>query len=103
MSTCTGCGTEMTDDDILSGSDVYAEMASGRDRGDILSSYSGIRYGSSTVFCSECLDSPSECGRCGGTGVEDSDSDSGDDPVACPECDGTGTTKPDILRDSCRF
>lgn len=106
MVECTKCSKQI-DEDVLPGSKVYGKLAGSEDRDDILSAYSGIQYGTSTVYCTECLDTPRECNQCGGTGVtetsEDSSGDEAESEIACPKCDGTGTTKPEILRGSCRF
>jgi hypothetical protein len=101
MTACLSCGSEI-DADILSGSDVYGELASGNDRDDLLSAYDGIRYGRETVICAACLDAPSECHECGGTGDPRTDGAGTVAAESCPECDGTGTTRPDLLRNCCK-
>ncbi len=97
MSVCTKCDGDIDDDELLSSSEVYGEMASGNDRDDLLASYTGIMYGPDTVLCAECLDTPSECPKCGGAGTIQTVGDR-TDTESCPECDGTGTTKPNLLR-----
>ena len=103
MLECVKCHVQLDEDAVLSGSKVYPKMAGGEDRDDILAAYSGVRYGTSTTYCSECLDTPRECNQCGGTGVAGDDSEATEASDPCPECDGTGTTKPKVLRDACRF
>ena len=107
MIRCTRCGTPLDDSRVLAGKNVYAEMAGGNDRDAILSAYDGIEYSRKTALCADCLDTPSDCGNCGGTGVVGTGGGSRDDAPAdtepCPVCDGTGRKKPDILRDSCRL
>lgn len=103
MLECVRCETHLEDGAVLSGSKVYAKLAGGEDRDEILAAYSGIKYGTSTTYCSECLDTPRECEACGGSGVGGDDSEDTGASEPCPECDGTGTTKPKILRDACRF
>lgn len=102
MSTCTTCGGEIDDESLLSGSDVYGEMAGGNDRDDLLATYGGIRYGRESVLCAACLDTPTECPVCAGTGDVRTDGDGAERTEQCPECDGTGTTKPDLLRNCCK-
>lgn len=86
MTTCTNCGGEI-DGTLLPGADVYGEMARGNDRDDILAA---------------CLDEPSTCPDCDGTGTLDADGDGDATAESCSTCEGTGTTKPDLLRTCCR-
>ena len=99
MTVCTKCNDNIDDGSLLSGTEVYGELASGTDREDLLDTYSGIRYGRETVICATCLDAPADCPQCDGAG-ELSAADGTTEP--CPECDGTGTTKPDLLRNCCK-
>jgi DnaJ-class molecular chaperone len=100
VTTCTNCGGGI-DGTLLPGTDVYAEMARGNDREDILEAYSGIRY-KNTAFCAACLDDPSACPDCDGTGTLDTGSGGDTATESCSTCEGTGTTKPDLLRTCCR-
>lgn len=102
MTVCTKCSDEIDDGTLLAGTDVYGEMAGGNDRDDLLAAYNGIRYGRETVICAECLDTPSECRKCDGTGEVLTDDDETTAAESCLECNGTGTTKPDLLRNSCK-
>ena len=102
MTVCTRCSDSIDDGTLLSGSEVYGELASGTDREELLDTYSGIRYGRETVLCAECLDTPSECRECDGTGDVLMDGDETAAAESCLECNGTGTTKPDLLRNSCK-
>jgi hypothetical protein len=102
MSICANCSRDFEDDSLLSGTDVYGELASGNDRADILATYDGIRYGRETVICAECLDTPTDCRECGGTGDVQTTDGGTERTESCPECDGTGTAKPDLLRTCCK-
>jgi hypothetical protein len=114
MVTCSTCRDRLNEESLLEGSNVYSEMAGGNSRDDILSAYDGVRYSDSSVLCSACLDTPSECGNCDGTGAVTTieaagDGDGGggegsDEPTQeCSVCGGTGTTTPNLRRDCCRF
>jgi len=99
MAVCTKCNDDIDDGSLLSGTEVYGELAGGSDREELLHTYSGIRYGRETVLCGACLDAPADCPECDGAGEIRGESDSTEQ---CSECDGTGTTKPDLLRNCCR-
>ena len=99
MTVCTKCNDNIDDGPLLSGTEVYGELAGGNDRKELLNTYSGIRYGRQTVLCAACLDAPVDCPKCDGAGeVPAADGTT----EQCPECDGTGATKPDLLRNCCK-
>jgi hypothetical protein len=99
MTVCTRCSDSIDDGTLLSGSEVYGELASGTDREELLDTYSGIRYGRETVLCATCLDAPADCPECDGAGEVPAEG-GGTEP--CSACDGAGTTRPDLLRNCCK-